>query len=360
MTPRLLETTLRDGSYSINFQFTAADTATLCRELERTGFDLIEIGHGIGLGASEAGLGAAAETDEGYCKAAASVLTRARWGMFCIPGVARLEHIDQAADLGMGFVRIGSNVTEVAASRPFIERARARGLFVCSNFMKSYAADPVAFGALARQSEDYGSETIYIVDSAGGMLADDLTRYVEATRAACTLPVAFHGHDNLGLAVSNTLHMVGLGAAIVDTSLQGMGRSSGNAATELVVAALLRSGYALDHDLIEIMDIGERYVRPLLSCVGLNSLDVVSGFAQFHSSYMGVIRKASTKYQVDPRRLIMAVCAEDKVDAPEELVDRIALGLSAEAKAEVVQARYDFSRYVGAEQLRPPPPDAGR
>jgi len=59
---------------------------------------MIEIGHGVGLHASEAGKGKAAETDEAYCKAAAEVLRKAKFGMFCIPGIARLEDIDMAAD----------------------------------------------------------------------------------------------------------------------------------------------------------------------------------------------------------------------------------------------------------------------
>ena len=68
----------------INFQFTARDTAIIAGKLDEAEFELIEIGHGVGLGASEAGYGQAAETDEGYMEAAASAVKRAKWGMFCI------------------------------------------------------------------------------------------------------------------------------------------------------------------------------------------------------------------------------------------------------------------------------------
>ncbi len=77
---KILETTLRDGSYAINFQFTASDTAIIASHLERVGFDLIEIGHGVELHASESGRGDAVETDEGYLRAAAEVLKRAQFG----------------------------------------------------------------------------------------------------------------------------------------------------------------------------------------------------------------------------------------------------------------------------------------
>ncbi len=69
--PRILECTLRDGSYEINFQFTSEDTKNIASALEQAGFGLIEVGHGVGLGASENRYGMAAQTDEEYMNAAA-------------------------------------------------------------------------------------------------------------------------------------------------------------------------------------------------------------------------------------------------------------------------------------------------
>ena len=111
----LLECTLRDGSYAINFQFTASDTKIIAKGLEDAGFRLIEVGHGVGLRASVSGYGAAAATDTEYLEAAASVLTKARFGMFCIPGIAQLEDVDLCASYGAKFIRIGTNVTDPGA-----------------------------------------------------------------------------------------------------------------------------------------------------------------------------------------------------------------------------------------------------
>src|SRR3990172_3934942 len=154
---KLMDVTLRDGSYVINFQFTANDTALIARALEEVGFDLIAVGHGIGWGAAEHGMGQAAETDENYMRATADVLKRANWGMFCIPGIAALKHVDLAANYGMHFIRIGTNVQEVHSSKPFIERAKKHGMFVCANFMKSYCSSPEEFAQAAKQSAEYGS-----------------------------------------------------------------------------------------------------------------------------------------------------------------------------------------------------------
>jgi 4-hydroxy-2-oxovalerate aldolase len=348
-TPRILETTLRDGSYAINFQFTAGDTSLICTELEQAGFDLIEIGHGIGLGASKAGKGQAVESDESYMKAAVESLKSASWGMFCIPGIAKVEDVDLAAEYKMGFIRVGTNVEDAEQSAPFIERARKHGMYVTSNFMKSYAMPPREFAKKALLSKSYGSDVLYIVDSAGGMLPDELTDYFNAVRDVCDIRLAFHAHNNLGLAVSNSLKAMDLGAEIIDTSLQGMGRSAGNVPTEIFLVVLERMGLHTGIDILKTMDIGEKFVQPLLVKRGLDSIDVISGYSQFHSSYMSVVREFSSKYRVDPRKLIVKLCEKNKVSAPRALVEEIAKSLAGKAEP-VFTARFHLERFYGAEQ----------
>ena len=347
----ILECTLRDGSYAVNFQFTRADTEAIAGALDKAGFSLIEVGHGIGIGASEKGLGKAAETDEVYLDATARTVKNAKWGMFCIPGVARLDHLDMAASYGMNFIRIGTNVNEVEEAAPFIERAKKLGMLVASNFMKSYALPPAEVAKVARQAQDYGADIVYVVDSAGGMLTDQLEAYFRAILDTCNVPLGFHGHNNLQLGVANSLMAARVGVSVIDTSLQGFGRSSGNTPTELLVMALERAGYKSGFDPIEIMDVGERFVRPLIDSKGLDPIDMVSGYAQFHSSYMGIIREMSSRHKVDPRRLIVEVCRHNLLAADRELVERVAKELAqTRSEANLSSARFRFERYHGAEE----------
>ena len=346
---RLLDCTLRDGSYAIDFRFTAADTEIIAGALDRAGVPLIEVGHGVGMRASIAGKGEAAETDEAYLIAAARSVHRGKFGVFCIPGIARIDDVDRAADHGAGFIRIGTNVSEAADAGPFIARAKSIGLEVMANFMKSYTMEPREFAKRVVLAEQFGADAVYIVDSAGGMLADELQSYFDAIRERTDVPIGFHGHNNLGLAVAHSLKAVDLGATIIDGSLKGMGRSAGNAPTELLIAALTRMGIHVGVDLLEILDIGEECVEPFLTHESMRPLDVVSGFALFHSSFMGTILRYSSRYRIDPRRLIIAVCAEDKVNAPDELVARIAARLSTEPKA-VLSGRFGLHQYFGSEQ----------
>ena len=347
----IMEVTLRDGSYAINFQFTAGDTALISAALEEVGFGLIEVGHGVGVGASKAGHGEAAESDEAYMKATAETLSSAKWGMFCIPGIADLDHIHMAHDYGMDFIRIGTNITEVETSEPFIDQAKKFGMMVYANFMKSYACSPSEVADIAAQSASYGADVVYLVDSAGGMLTEDVSAYVEAMCHKNNVRIGFHGHDNLGLSVANALVAIDAGATIIDTSLQGFGRSSGNTPTERFLSVLTRRGIDLGMDPIKVMDVGEKYILPLISNKGIGSLDVVCGLAQFHSSYMGIIREFSTRYKIDPRHLIIEVCKHDKIDVDRGMVDKLARELQErEGRVEAPTSEFHFENYHGKEQ----------
>lgn len=321
-SPAILECTLRDGSYALDFQFTATDTFNIARRLDRLGFQWIEVGHGVGLGASAKGLGVAAATDVEYMESAAEAVLSGNWGMFCIPGVAELEDIDIAVDHGMHFVRVGCEVAEVEKSKIFIERARDKGLFVFSNLMKSYASSVRVFVEQAVKCIDYGAHCIYVVDSAGGMLPNEIDDYADALRdVRPEVMIGFHGHNNLGMAVGNSLFCANAGFDVIDTSLQGFGRSAGNAATEQFVAALIRNGMEVPCDPVDIMEAGEELIRPLMNEVGISSLDVASGLALFHSSYMRRVLDVAKQHRVDPRRLILELCKHDRINAPFQLIE---------------------------------------
>ncbi len=345
---QILDTTLRDGSYAVNFSFTTSDTAVICKELEAAGVEWIEIGHGVGFNGSNMGHGEAIHTDEEYIMAAAGAIEKAQWGMFCIPGIARLEDLDMAAQYGMKFIRVGTDVTRVESSRPFIEKAKGYGMTVMANYMKSYAMAPKDFAKQVKLSESYGVDGVYIVDSSGGMFPHQIEAYFNAIREVSELKVGFHGHDNLGLAVSNALYAADLGIELIDTSLQGLGRSAGNASTELVVAALLKKGVPLNINLLKVMEIGKKFIKPLVKLKGKESLDIVAGFADFHSSYMHHIQKFSAKYRVSPELLIIELCKVDKVDVKPDVLEAIAQRL--EKNPDLYLGEYNFGSYIGKEQ----------
>ncbi len=332
--PKILECTLRDGSYEIDFQFSKNDTVSICSALDYCGFELIEVGHGVGLGASERGIGVALETDEVYMKAASESVKKGNWGMFAIPGIANLEHLTLAEYHGMDFVRLGSTIFDFKKCEKFISSAKNKSMLTYVNFMKSYTVSPSKLAKAAKAAFEIGADAVYVVDSAGGMLPQEVTEYVQAILAECpSLTVGFHGHNNLGLGVGNALAAINAGAEIIDSSLQGFGRSAGNTSTEQIIGCLARMGLEGKIDPIQVMDLGEELIKPLINKNGLSSIDTISGMSLFHSSYMPIIFEMSQKYKVDPRHLIISVCKEDTCNAPEEMVERHAIELLKIQKA---------------------------
>lgn len=330
----IIECTLRDGSYNIDYRFSAKDTALIATALQETGVKFIEIGHGLGLNASNL-KGKAAEKDEVYLRTAMEVLTKSEYGMFFIPGIGRKEDLDMASGYEMDFVRIGTDITRADEAGEYIEHAKELGMKVSSNLMKSYALPPHEFARKAKMVDEFGADTIVLVDSAGGMLPEDISSYIGAMRdEKIGAQIGFHGHNNLSLAIANTLKAIECGATVVDSTLGGIGRSAGNAATEILVTILKKMGYDLGIDEFKAMDMAENLISPLMAGRGgIDPIAITSGYAGFHSGFFESISKFSKKYSVDPRKLIIEVCRRTKTDLPDELAESLAKELSEERAA---------------------------
>lgn len=346
-TFQILDVTLRDGSYANNFQFSCAQQKLITGELEKAGIEYIEIGHGMGVGANSPKNGMALHTDAEYLEAARSSLKKAKYGTFCIPGIAKLEDIDLLAEQGASFVRIGTNVDAVASSESYIKRAKDRGLMVMTNFMKSYAISPKEFAENVLKSQQFGADMIYVVDSAGSMMPEQIEEIYEEIRKVSDIDLGFHGHDNLGMAMTNSFKALELGFKFIDTSLQGMGRSSGNTSTELFTIAATKRGYESSLDTQLLIEASRKYVYPMYA--KHNSIDVMCGVTGFHTSYLGAIHRVAGLYGVNPLKLMEEYTKIDQLSMDEELLKQIAAKLPEDLEG---LALADFIGYFGNEQSR--------
>lgn len=327
MNTSIMDVTLRDGSYEVNFGFTQEDVRQIGKAVSNAGVKYIEIGHGQGLNASSIQHGVAACSDEEYLSAASEALSGINYGMFCIPGVARIRDLDKLRQYGASFVRIGCNtdVESVTKTHEFIVHAKELNLEVFANYMKTYVASESEFEECVRRSYEYGADCLVIVDSAGCMLPDDIKKYYDIIRSNTEdIKVGFHGHDNLGLSVSNSLYALQLGCDIVDTSLQSLGRGAGNASTEQLIAILNRIAPDSNYNLGPLMHFSEDYLRPRVKFKGVSGLDTYCGIAGFHSGYMNSIRKAAADYHIDPYDLILEYCKIDRKYMNEDILISIA------------------------------------
>lgn len=327
MNTKLMDVTLRDGSYEVNFNFTTEDVIKVGTAIEDAGIPYIELGHGQGLNASSESNGIAACTDEEYLSAAASALSSPKYGFFCIPGIAKVQNLDLLKKYGASFVRIGCNadIESVERTHDFIIHAKELGLEVFSNYMKTYIASDQEFEKCVKTSCDYGSDCLVIVDSAGCMLPEDIKRYYDIVRQNTEgVKVGFHGHDNLGLSVSNSLYALQIGCDIVDSSLQSLGRGAGNASTEQLIAILNRIEPECNYKLGPLMHFSEDYLRHRVKFKGVSGLDTFCGIAGFHSGFMNSIRRAAADFEIDPYDLIIEYCKIDRKSMDDTILNSIA------------------------------------
>jgi len=340
----ILECTLRDGSYAVDFKFTENDTAILAGVLGRLGFGWIEVGHGVGLGAMKAGKGTMPAPDERLIEVAKQAAPDSRIGCFFIPGIGTLEQLKSARSAGLDFVRIGYNATEIEDAYPYVTLARELGLKVCLNFMKTYAISPARFAEKAREGATAGADVIYCVDSAGSMFPEDVRSYFSAAREACPCSLGFHGHSNLQFAVANSVEAVRSGASFIDSTLYGLGRSAGNVPTEIAVAVFSNLGFETGIDLFEVMDAAEEFMGPLMSQMQLyDMLSVAMGCSQFHSSFLPKVAAAAQRHGVELRRLVVAMGKLDPVNLDEDRLNRVAGTLPKATAAKTRERLTSFS-----------------
>jgi 4-hydroxy-2-oxovalerate aldolase len=339
----ILECTLRDGSYAVDFKFTENDTAMLAGVLGRLGFRWIEVGHGLGLGAAAAGKGSMPASDERLIEAARRAAPNSRIGCFFMPGIGTEDQLRWARDAGLDFIRIGCNATEIETAFPYVALAKRLGLATCLNFMKTYAVSAGVFAEKAQAGAEAGADVIYCVDSAGSMFPDEVRRYLAAARELCPCDMGFHGHSNLQMAVANSVEAVRCGARFIDSTLYGLGRSSGNVPTEVAVAVFQNLGIETGIDLFEVMDAAEEFMGPLMSQMQLyDMMAVATGYSQFHSSFLPRVAAAARQHGVELRRLVVAMGKLDPVHLDEQNLNRVAASLPKSAAARSRQMLTSF------------------
>jgi hypothetical protein len=138
------------------------------------------------------------------------------------------------------------------------------------------------FATQVKKCSSYGAKAVYLVDSAGGMLPEQIKQYADAVRDIDPdIRLGFHGHNNLGMAVANSLFCAEYGFSIVDTSLQGLGRSSGNAPSSQFISVLMRAGFDVPYDVVDVMAASEELARPYKREAGYDTLEMTAGLALY-------------------------------------------------------------------------------
>lgn len=324
MHPTMIDCTLRDGSNAVDFNFDESTVRKILRGLERGGVRWIDLGHGLGLGAREKSGKPGILTEEQYLAIAGEELTQASFGMFFLAKFGEMKHIDMIAHGGCGFIRIGANITEADEIEPFVRHALDLGLYVNVCLMKAYAVSLADYLDILERVDSWGLDLITLMDSAGTMMPGEVKeRIIHGRLHLQNANIGFHAHNNLQMAISNVVTAVESGAHSFDASVGGLGRSSGNAPTEIAALVLERYGYDLGLDYKVLSDLNDEVVYPLISRENRFSTEALTfGYAGFHSGFYPLVLAAMKNVGgIDARDLIVELCRKERVSVDEKLVD---------------------------------------
>lgn len=322
--------TLRDGNHAIRHQLTRTQVAEYAKRADSAGVNMIEVGHGNGLGASSIQVGIAKETDEVLLKAARDNIKKSKLSIHVIPGFATIEKdLKMAVDLGVDVFRIASHCTEADITEKHITFARKNNKEVYGVLMMSHMASPEVLVEEALKMESYGAEGVIIMDSAGTYLPFDVEERISALKASLKGLIGFHGHNNMGMAIANSVTAVSCGATILDACSRGFGAGAGNTQLEVLIPVLEKYGHKTDVDLYKILDASDYAEKELMSEMPtIKSTSVVSGLSGVFSGFLKHVERLSREYSVDPRDVFFELGRRKVVAGQEDVIVEVVMDIS--------------------------------
>ena len=336
---RFFDATLRDGSHANAHQITTDCISNYCKMIDDAGLYTVIVGHGNGLGASSLQVGLSLHSEEEMLSAAKPHLKKTRLGVYLIPGFGTIQdHIAPAIAQGVQLVKVGCHCTEADVTKQHIEYTRAQGVEGYGVLMMSHMAEPAQILQEVKKMESYGAQGVILFDSAGALLPKQVTDRVKPIVLECGLSVGFHAHNNLSLAVANTLAAIDAGATIIDGTLRGFGAGAGNCQLEVLCGVLQKMHVETGLDFYRLLDVCDDIVSPFLQKkpVEITSISLVGGLSGVFSAFTEHIKKAAIRFDVDPRDIFVELGKRKVVGGQEDMIVDVAMNLAQRTRKDEI------------------------
>jgi 4-hydroxy-2-oxovalerate/4-hydroxy-2-oxohexanoate aldolase len=322
---------LRDGMHPKRHQISLQQMKDIACGLDAAGIPLIEVTHGDGLGGSSVNYGFPAHTDEQYLSAVIPLMKQAKVSALLLPGIGTVDHLRMARDLGVHTIRVATHCTEADVSEQHIAMARRLEMDTVGFLMMAHMNSPQGLATQGKLMESYGANCIYITDSAGYLLPEEVRQRVAALRETLdpSTEIGFHGHHNLSMGVANSIAAIEAGATRIDAAAAGLGAGAGNTPMEILVAVCDRMGIETGVSVFGIQDVAEDLVVPIMDFPIRSDRDALTmGYAGVYGSFLLFAKRAEKKYGVPAREILVEMGRRGMVGGQEDMIEDTAMTLA--------------------------------
>src|SRR5699024_1340652 len=318
---KITEVALRDGSHAVAHQFTEKQVRDVTRALDDAGMHYIEVSHGDGLGGSTIQSGRSIEDELKLSEAAAEEAKQSKIAVLLLPGIGTVHELKEANNRGARLVRVATHSTEADVSAQHIHYARELGMEALGFLMMAHSVPVEKLVEQAKLMESYGAEAVYVTDSAGALTPNEVRERIKALKNSLDIEIGFHAHNNLSLAVANTLAAIEEGATRIDGSVRCLGAGAGNTQTEVLLAVMDKLGYDGGLDIYKMMDLAEDIVSPILTqSQEITKGSLVLGYAGVYSSFLLHAERAAKRFHIDARDILIELAKMKVIGGQEAMI----------------------------------------
>lgn len=355
------DVTLRDGEQMPGVVFRADEKLDIALRLDEIGVEVIEAGFPV---VSAAEKNAVKEVCNLGLNAKISALSRSVKG-----------DVDAALDCGVDMISVFIATSElhlkhklhmscpeaIRCALDAVEYAKDHGLIVRFSAEDATRTDFEILKKLYKKAEDYHADYVSVADTVGIM--DPRTTYymISEIRKVIKVPICMHCHDDLGMALANTLAGAEAGAKQLHTTVNGIGERSGNTPLEELLMAL-RLHHGIDrYDLTKLKDISKLVESYSGISVAKNKAVVgANAFAHESGIHVAAVLEEPRTYELYSPEIVGAarhiiIGKHTGAKALKYITERMGYHLKENdlcALAEKVKVCSEFKRPINCEELR--------
>ncbi len=334
------DVTLRDGNHAVSHSIDKEIIKKYCKFAEKIKIKIVEVGHGNGLGASSLAIGKSIISDKEAITTARKYLKKTKLSVHSIPGFSRIDDIKKGIDYGVDIFRIGTNSSEIDTAYQQIEyckknKVEAWGVLMMAHLVFNKKKDYIN---TIKYLTQMGIKTIIIMDSAGIFLPNETAEIFKDLKKRFKVNFGFHGHNNFGSAVWNSVAAYLNGAKIIDASIKGFGAGSGNTQLDILVTVLEKLNIKTDLNINEIYNAAKIFPKFFKN----NKIKYKNAFTEpknimsanygLFSGFASKVDYFSEKYKLDDVEAFKAIGKKKLVAGQEDLIFNILFNLKNSKK----------------------------